>query len=265
MNRVIPGLVLAACWLLLLLKGSVAIFALVLVPMLAIGAYEYGRMAFRDESFPFSLYFPLLCLLPLLTLFFIPQFGINGGLCLAFLLLAFLTLSRYAEGFDAYGFFSRASLGLLYVGFLGGHLFLLRGLPEGNSWLLILTGITAGSDSGAYYVGRAFGKHKLSSLISPKKTIEGAVGGLLAGMLVSVGLALLLFETVPWSFLLPVAVFLGIVGICGDLTESVIKRATGIKDSGVLLGGHGGILDRADSILFAAPVLYYLLLILGTA
>lgn len=89
------------------------------------------------------------------------------------------------------------------------------------------------------------------------------MGGVLAGMVMAMLLALVLFEFVPWHFLLPVAVLLGIVGICGDLTESVIKRATGTKDSGSLLGGHGGILDRADSILFAAPVLYYLLLLSG--
>lgn len=265
MSRVIPGLVLAACWFILLLKGSEAIFALVLVPMLAIGAYEYSRMAFSEESFLLPLVFALLFIFPLLIYLSVPQFGISGGLCIAFLLLAFLTLFKYREGFDAYGFFSRASLGLLYVGFLGTHLLLLRGLPEGNSWLLVLTGITAGSDSGAYYCGRAFGKHKLSPLISPKKTIEGAVGGLLAGLIVAVVLAWFLFDTVPWNFLLPVTIVLGMVGICGDLTESVIKRATSTKDSGTLLAGHGGILDRADSILFAAPVLYYLLLAWGTA
>ncbi|MBU0946033.1 MAG: phosphatidate cytidylyltransferase [Proteobacteria bacterium] len=264
MNRVIPGLVLAVCWLLLLLKGSVTIFVLVLVPILAIGAYEYGKMAFSEQSFFFRLSFALLSILPLLIVFFRPRYGIGGGLCLAFLLLAFWTLAKYGEGFDAYGFFSRASLGLLYIGFLGAHLLLLRELPQGNCWLLILTGITAGSDSGAYYCGRAFGKHKLSPLISPKKTVEGAVGGLLAGMVTSAVLAMFLFASVPWTFLLPVALFLGIVGISGDLTESVLKRATGTKDSGDLLGGHGGILDRGDSLLFAAPVLYYLLLASGT-
>jgi phosphatidate cytidylyltransferase len=247
MNRVVPGLILAVCWLILLLKGSVTIFAFILVLMLAIGAYEYGKMAFPEQSSLLSFSFSLLSILPLVIVFFYPRYGIGGGLCL----------------FDAYGFFSRASLGLLYVGFLGAYLLLLRDLPKGNCWLLILTGITAGSDSGAYYCGRAFGKHKLSPLISPKKTIEGAVGGLVVGMVTSVVLAFFLFEAVPWSFLLPVAIFLGIVGISGDLTESVLKRATGIKDSGNLLGGHGGILDRADSILFAAPVLYYLLLVSG--
>ncbi len=261
MNRVIPGLILATCWLVLLWKGSALLFALVLLPALAIGGYEYAQMAKMTESSLQAVSFSILSLLPLLALLFLPSIGVSGGLSCAFLLLAFWTLARYEEGFDIYAFFSRLGLGLVYVGFLGAHLYLIRTLPEGNYWLLVLTGITAGSDSGAYYSGRIFGKHKLSPLISPNKTIEGAVGGIICGMVTAVGLALLFFDTIPWGFLLFAAILLGIVGICGDLTESVIKRATKTKDSGTILGGHGGILDRADSILFAAPVLYYLLLL----
>ncbi len=259
MNRVIPGIALALCWLLLLLKGSVALFVFVLVVGLAIGAYEYGKMALFSESFLQPVSLASLAILPLLAAFFVPGLGVSGGLTIAFLLLSFWTLAVYREGFDSYAFFCRCSFGLLWVGFLGTHLFLIRELPDGNFWLLILTGITAGSDSGAYYAGRAFGRHKLSPLVSPNKTIEGAVGGIITGIVVAVILALLLLESVPWLFVIFSAVFLGIVGICGDLIESVVKRATGTKDSGTILGGHGGILDRADSILFAAPVLYYLL------
>ncbi len=261
MNRVLPGVALAICWLVLLLKGSVGFFAVVLIPGLAIGAYEYGRMTLSGDSCLRPLFLAVLTILPVLSVFFTPQFGVGGGLVLGFLLLSLWTLAAYREGFDSYGFFSRCSLGLVWVGVLGAHLLLLRGLPDGNSWLLILTGITAGSDSGAYYTGRAMGKHKLSPLISPNKTIEGAVGGIFVGMAVASLLAVLLLDTVPWLFVLLSAVVLAVFGICGDLVESVIKRATGTKDSGTILGGHGGILDRADSILFAAPVLYYLLLL----
>jgi phosphatidate cytidylyltransferase len=261
MNRVLPGVALVICWLLLLLKGSVVLFAIVLIPVLAIGAYEYGRMALFAESFLRPAFFALLTTLPILSVFFTPQLGLTGGLVLGFLLVSFWTLATYREGFDSYGFFSRCSLGLVWVGVLGAHLLLLRQLPDGSSWILILTGITAGSDSGAYYAGRAFGRHKLSPLISPNKTIEGAVGGILAGMAVALLLASLLLETVPWLFVLLSSIGLAVVGICGDLVASVVKRATSTKDSGTILGGHGGILDRADSILLAAPALYYFLLL----
>ncbi len=260
MNRLIPGLALASCWLLLLLKGSSALFALVLLVGLVIGAYEYGKMALFSESLLQPVFLALLTIIPLLSFYFTPQSGIGVGLACAFLLISFWTLATYREGFDSYAFFCKCCFGLIWIGFLGAHLQMIRVLPDGNFWLLILTGITAGSDSGAYYAGRAFGRHKLSPLISPNKTIEGAIGGILTGMVVAVLLAMLLLEAVPWGFVIVAAIFLGIVGICGDLVESVVKRATGTKDSGTILGGHGGILDRADSIIFAAPVLYYLLL-----
>lgn len=261
MNRVLPGLALVICWLLLLLKGSVLLFGLVLVPALGIGAYEYGRMSLGEDSFQQSLFLALLTVLPLLFQIVFPRLGMDDGFVLAFMFLAFWTLATYGQDSDSYGFLARGTFGLVWVGFMGTHLYLIRCLPEGNIWLLLLTGITAGSDSGAYYVGRAFGKRKLSPLISPKKTVEGAVGGIFSGLLVAAGLAFLLLDTVPWTFVFCSAIVLGIIGICGDLAESVIKRATGTKDSGTILGGHGGILDRADSMLFAAPVLYYLLLI----
>ncbi len=261
MNRLLPGLALAACWLLLLLQGSVALFALVLVLILLLGGHEYGKMALARESFWSPISLAVLIALPSLWYFLLPQAGISSGLLVAFLILSFWTLASYSVDFDCYGFFSRCSLGLLWLGFLGGHLLLIRELPAGNHWLLILSGITAGSDSGAYYAGRAFGRHKLSPLISPNKTIEGAIGGICVGTIVASLLAFFLLDSVPWGFVIISAVLLGCVGICGDLIESVIKRATGTKDSGTLLGGHGGILDRADSILFAAPVLYYLLLL----
>jgi phosphatidate cytidylyltransferase len=245
------------------LQGSVALFALVFIIALAIGGYEYGKMAIFNDSLLHPVALAFLISLPSLCYFLLPQAGISAGLTVAFLLLCFWTLAGYKPGFDSYAFFGRCSLGLIWVGFLGSHLLLIRELPAGQHWLLILSGITAGSDSGAYYAGRAFGRHKLSPLISPNKTIEGAIGGICCGALVASLLAFLLLDTVPWGFVILSALVLGCVGICGDLIESVVKRATGTKDSGTILAGHGGILDRADSILLAGPVLYYLLLLVS--
>jgi phosphatidate cytidylyltransferase len=152
-------------------------------------------------------------------------------------------------------------LGIFYIGFLASHLVLIRQLPDGGAWLIILSAITAGSDSGAYYCGRAIGRTKLSPNISPKKTVEGVAGGLVAGIALSSLFAWMLLPSVNWLFLLPVAALLTGAGICGDLTESVIKRGTDTKDSGTILAGHGGVLDRIDSLLFAGPMLYYLLVL----
>ncbi len=261
MSRLIPGLALAACWLLLLLYGPFLLFFLVMILVISVGAQEYSRMVFPERRTLFQVFFAVLALLPTLCIGLVPSLGLTGGLLLSLLLLTGYILYRYSQLQDALLFFSRAFFGVSYVGFLGAHLVLLYQLPAGSAWILVLTAITAGSDSGAYYSGRALGKHKLCPRVSPNKTVEGAIGGLAAGVVMAVLMTLLLRLQVSWFFLVPATIFLAGVGIVGDLTESIIKRATGAKDSGTLLGGHGGVLDRVDSLLFAAPVLYYLLLV----
>ena len=151
-------------------------------------------------------------------------------------------------------------LGVLYVVLLGGHLVAVRtGFPSVLSadLLSFFFLVLMGSDTGAYYVGRAIGKHKLAPAISPGKTWEGAVGGLV----VALGLAALahfwFFRELPLKWALPLAAAMTILGILGDLTESAIKRGAGAKDAAKILPGHGGILDRLDSLLFNAPLLYY--------
>lgn len=259
MNRLIPGLALAAGWLLLLLYGSFSPFFAVMSLVIWIGALEYARMVFPEKNISFRVLFVFLAYSPSLSVVCLPSLGISFGFLLSFLFLTFYILYYYSQLPDVLLFFSRAVLGIIYVGFLAVHLLLLYQLPAGNSWLLVLTAITAGSDSGAYYAGRALGKHKLCPRVSPNKTVEGAIGGLVAGVAVAVLMALVLRLQVSWLFLVPAAILLTGIGIVGDLTESIIKRATGTKDSGTLLGGHGGVLDRVDSLLFAGPVLYYLL------
>ena len=131
---------------------------------------------------------------------------------------------------------------------------------RGAAWVLFAIAVSFGNDTGAYFAGRGFGRHKLYPAVSPGKTVEGGIGGLAAGLLVMfVGRALF----APWLTIgdcLLVAIPAGIVGPIGDLVESLIKRASGVKDSGRLLPGHGGMLDRIDGLLFAAPAAYYVVL-----
>jgi phosphatidate cytidylyltransferase len=108
-------------------------------------------------------------------------------------------------------------------------------------------------------VGRTWGRRKLCPDISPNKTLEGAAGGVIAGTLGGLLFSLLLLPSVNVVFIIVAAVILTVTGIIGDLTESIVKRGTGTKDSGKCLGGHGGILDRVDSLLFVGPLFYYLL------
>lgn len=151
-------------------------------------------------------------------------------------------------------------LGVLYVPLLGSHLISLRiGFdPKLSAHLLtFFFMVLMGADAGAYYTGRTLGKHKLAPSISPGKTWEGAIGGVVA----AVGFAALshywFFRELPLKYILPLAVIMTVVGILGDLAESALKRGAGAKDAANILPGHGGILDRLDSLLFNAPLIYY--------
>ncbi|HEX8254113.1 MAG TPA: phosphatidate cytidylyltransferase, partial [Thermoanaerobaculia bacterium] len=111
-------------------------------------------------------------------------------------------------------------------------------------------------DIAAFYVGRTFGKHKLSPRISPKKTIEGLLGGVAASVIAAVVIHFTFFDRFPLHHAIIAGIILSVAGVIGDLAESMWKRSADVKDSGTLLPGHGGFLDRFDSILFTAPILY---------
>lgn len=152
--------------------------------------------------------------------------------------------------------------GILYLAFLGGFLVSTRvgfeTVPGLSTQLLgFFFLVIFGSDAGAYFAGRALGKHKLAASISPGKTVEGLMGGIAA----AIGLAALatatFFERLPFKYSIPLAVVLAVAGVLGDLCESAMKRGSGAKDAASILPGHGGFLDRLDSLLFGAPILYY--------
>ncbi len=151
-------------------------------------------------------------------------------------------------------------LGVLYIPLLGSHLISLRTGFEPTLSAHLLSFfflILMGSDAGAYYVGRALGKHKLAPSISPGKTWEGAVGGVIAALALAALAHFWFFRELPLKYILPLAVVMTVVGIFGDLAESALKRGAGAKDAANILPGHGGILDRLDSLLFNAPLIYY--------
>ena len=151
-------------------------------------------------------------------------------------------------------------LGVLYVVLLGGHLVALRtGFEEQLSAHLLsfFFLVLMGADTGAYYTGRAIGKHKLAPKISPGKTWEGVVGGVVAALALAAVAHFWFFRELPLKWALPLAAVMTALGILGDLTESALKRGAGAKDAAKILPGHGGVLDRLDSLLFNAPLIYY--------
>lgn len=133
-------------------------------------------------------------------------------------------------------------------------------MGENAKYLFLLIAIVWSSDTGAYFGGRYFGKHKLSPSRSPKKTWEGAIAGLLSSVVAAMALKLLYQDSyIAWEWVVAAAIICGILSQMGDLIESTIKRFCDVKDSGGILPGHGGILDRADGLLFAGPALWFIL------
>ena len=149
-------------------------------------------------------------------------------------------------------------LGILYFGWFLGHLVLLRNLEHGFGCVIFLSMAVVFNDVLAYTVGRLFGRTKLAPAISPKKTVEGALGGLM-GSLLSASIFSYAVPDLSFPLVLLAALSIGVAAPLGDLIISVIKRDMAVKDSGTLIPGHGGLLDRCDSLIFATPVFYYFL------
>lgn len=153
-------------------------------------------------------------------------------------------------------------LGVIYVAFLGGFLVAMRTGFEttpglSTDLLAYFFLISFGSDAGAYFAGRVFGRQKLAPAISPGKTVEGLIGGIITPAALAALATWWFFAELPYQYSIPLAIVLSLVGVLGDLVESAMKRGAGTKDAASTLPGHGGFLDRLDSLLFGAPVLYY--------
>jgi phosphatidate cytidylyltransferase len=147
---------------------------------------------------------------------------------------------------------------IMYVGFLGSHLVLLRDAPNGRDWVLLAIFATFATDTAAYFVGRLFGGTKIAPAISPGKTLEGSLGGI-AGGIAAVLVLNWALDAGAGAEIVGLAALLPLVAEIGDLAESVIKRSAGVKDASHAIPGHGGFLDRLDSILFTVPLVYYYL------
>ena len=153
---------------------------------------------------------------------------------------------------------SSALLGIMYVGWLfGRHLILLRQMQHGLQLIVLLISITWSGDIGAFLIGRRWGKHKLIPAISPGKSLEGYIAGIVFACATAMLIHIWLLQDVQLLHIIILGAMLTVVGQLGDLAESLLKRAANVKDSGSVMPGHGGILDRCDSMIFIAPALYY--------
>lgn len=151
-------------------------------------------------------------------------------------------------------------VGVLYVGLLTPHFFWLHGLPQGPQWVTFIVAVGMLGDTCGYFVGHAAGRHKLIPRVSPGKSVEGSLGILAGSVVAGAACRLILLPNQGWGEMLSLALAMGALGQLGDLGESAMKRTFGSKESGWIFPGHGGALDRIDSLVFPAVVLYYYLL-----
>lgn len=222
----------------------------------AIGLREFYRMALPGRKVASTLIAGVGALLPLL---FTWHSGahILAALTAATLVIALFFLFCVNDLKASAPEFALTVSGFLYVPLLLGHLILTRELPHGIQWIFLLLVLVMSGDSGAYYVGSSLGRRKLYPLVSPNKSIEGAFGGLAGSLLGAIIARWIFFPELTIGDCFLVSLIIGPLGQMGDLFESLLKRSFGVKDSGTIIPGHGGMLDRLDSILFTAPALYY--------
>ena len=242
----VVGLALREFYLLLEAKGlsphwKSGMFAVLLLPIASYLRWNTGRL----EEWHFGGFFTVLI----------------GAVLLAEL--------RRGAGKQAVANSAATFLGVLYVGWLGSHIGALRELPrgfgkpyaEGMSFALLPFALTWACDTAAYAAGRAFGRTRLMPSVSPSKSVEGSVAGLLGSIGAAYGARAWFAPYLSGADALALGLFCGVFGQLGDLVESLLKRDVETKDSSRLIPGHGGVLDRFDSLLFTAPIVYYYLLI----
>lgn len=259
LQRVVSGIIgalviLALGWF----YGQVGL-EIVCVTCIFLGTREYARMVFPHVHMPFTVtgaYW--LCVVLALILFMKIDFGLET-FAIAAIVFSVLTLwltRGKASNEDLLGAISLGNFGLLYCALFPFFALKLVKLPDGAQWFLFLLLVVFFGDTFAYFGGRWFGSRKLMPQVSPNKTWEGAVSGLAGSALAGIVHVSTTFQDVPWFKTLVFCLACGICAQSGDLLMSLIKRVAHVKDSGHIMPGHGGILDRLDGIFIACPLVY---------
>ena len=242
--------------------GSPTLFLFFVAAVILMGVHEYFTIINRIGIGGFRIPGMALSLLLLLSFHFNGNFMMEWGLVAGVALFAawFLQEDNVKVAIDQISF---TLFGILYVAGLGGYYLLIRNLEGGSNLVFFLLLIVWLGDIAAYYWGKYFGERPLAPVVSPNKTMEGAIAGLAGNLIAGVIVGYFFLDHIAMVHCLLVALICGTIGQFGDLAESLLKRHAGIKDSGDVLPGHGGVLDRIDSLLFAGPAFYcYLKLVL---
>jgi phosphatidate cytidylyltransferase len=256
MTRILTALVAVPLLLVVLLVGPAWTFlALVLVCAVA-GYWELSVLAARTGWRTLEIgYF----LVVMLVAAFYPGFASLESCALLLVVLVGLSavLSREPSR-ETLGGLAMTVFGALYVGSLSGSVVGVRMVEpdrDGRFWAILLLAVVMVGDAGAFFIGRAFGRRPLAPVLSPKKTVAGLVGGIAFSVATALVLRALHFRSHSIGIFVGIGLGLALLGVAGDLFESLLKRSAGLKDTSSLIPGHGGVLDRIDSLLFAAPAL----------
>jgi phosphatidate cytidylyltransferase len=263
MTRVLTALALLALFVFVLLRGPLLGFYALVAVGGGIAVWEAYTLLERRGARPFKL-LGTAASIATMTVFLFPDVPspVGGPACAVMATTIAILIATMARREDPEAMLEAATATMfpfLFVGLSLAHTVGLRAIDDraGRDLPLLLLLCLAASDSAALYVGRSLGRHRLAQSLSPKKSWEGAIAGLGASVFAAfVGLWTFYTRLTPLHCV-ALGLLLGFAGILGDLAESMVKRAAGAKDSSAILPGHGGILDRADSLLFTAPVLYY--------
>ena len=253
-RRIISGLVYGLLTLSAVYLGGVPFLGAVLAMALLAGR-EYQRMIrLRGHRPLYLLQYGLTAFL-VVGAAWLPADVIIGGFALVLLASLVWQLTRMADGERPFVDWCVSLSGALHLGWFSAYFVKLRGLPDGLSWMVLALAAAWSCDSIAYIFGRMWGRHSFFPSVSPRKTWEGALAGWFGGAIVVATVGTILGFSTSWS--LGLGLVASLTAIFGDLVESMIKRQMGVKDSGGLMPGHGGILDRVDSLLLTVVAVYY--------
>ena len=235
-------------------------FTLLIAAAALAGTYEFYHMANFDRREPL-IYLGLLWTLALVLSPHYRSPDVLPIVITAIMLVSLICLLRRPSRERVFHNWAWTIVGALYVGWMLSYWLSLRGLEDGRNWVYLAMLTTFANDTGAFFIGRARGKHRLAPAISAAKTWEGAIGGLICAILAAIVIAMVLNLISPFTFkywqIILLGFLIGLFAQLGDLVESLLKRNMGVKESGNLLPGHGGILDRFDSLIFVGAVVYY--------
>ena len=255
MTRIISSIVSLPILLAIIYFGTPFHFFLLLEFAIFIGLYEFYRMIEKGGLGCYKWAGIILGILLSAAIF--KGAYINLVIASSVIILFIIRIFEGNTSDNTFSYVSNTIFGIVYVSFLMSYLGVIRASGDNRRELIFFVLlITWMGDTTAYYGGKGFGKHKLAPAISPKKTVEGAIIGLI-GSIVGAIIAKSWFLDISILNAIAAGILIGVFGQFGDLSESIIKRNLQVKDSGGIIPGHGGILDRVDSLLFSAPVFYY--------